>query len=355
MIKIEPLFATDSTQMRALMRHQNEPLPYESFCAEDALFRGGLTFWQHWLPCRWHIAPSIYLAKEDGVILALISVSSIGKARASWRIEHLVVHPHHRGRGIAQELLRYVFALFGSQGVSHFVIEVSGQNAAALSLLGSCGFRRSARSVHYRFGGEASSQKPPAEAPPFRLALPSDRQALYQLHQDALPPDLRLIYEYLPEDFAVSDLPVESGDKFFKRLVRRKLWYWVLEDKERRVITAAIQVRAHRESDYHLEFAIHPGWQHLAQEAVSFVLSAMARYGMRGMVIAKAYDYQPSVGDALQQAKIEKEGEFFLMTREHWLRAKKPRSLKLDPVALPTIVKPAINLPRNLKVPFSGE
>jgi GNAT superfamily N-acetyltransferase len=351
LIKIEPLFATDSIQMRALMRHQNEPMPYESFCAEDALARGGLTFWQHWLPCRWHIAPSIYVAREDGVILALISLASIGKARACWRVNHLVVHPHHRGRGIAQELLRFVFALFGSQGVSHFVAEVSCQNTAALSLLGSCGFRRSSRIVHYRLAGELGTEAvQPVESTPFRLALPEDRQALFQLFQDALPPDLRLIYELVPEDFNVGDLPIEASEKMFKRLVKRKLWYWVLEDKERRVLACAIKATAHREGDYHLEFAVHPGWTHTASEAVSFIRNAIVRLGMKGVVIAKAFDYQAQVGEALEDANMQREGEFFLMTREHWLRAKKPRALKLERgVGLPSIANPAINLPRNLK------
>jgi GNAT superfamily N-acetyltransferase len=350
-IKIEPLFATDSIQSRALLRHQNEPIPYESFCAEEAVFKGGLMFWQHWLPCRWHIAPSIYVAKEDGVIIALISVASTGKARACWRIDHLVVHPHHRGRGIAQELLRYIFALFGSQGVSHFVIEVSCQNSAAFSLLGTCGFRRSARLTHFRIPKEAASDISVADASPFRLALPEDKQSLYQLNQDALPPDLRLIYDLMPEDFKVGDLPVEASDKIFKRLIKRKLWYWVSEDKERRVLTAAIKVTAHQEGDYHLEFIVHPGWKHLAKEAVSFALSTMGRLGMVGVITAKAYDYQPAIGEALAEAHMEKDGEFFLMTREHWLRAKKPRSLKIEHgVGLPSIGKPAINLPRNLKV-----
>jgi len=358
-IKIEPLFATDSIQSRALLRHQNEPMPYESFCAEEAVFRGGLTFWQHWLPCRWHIAPSVYVAKEDGVIIALISVASIGKARACWRIEHLVVHPHHRGRGIAQELLRYVFALFGSQGVSHFVIEVSCQNSAAFSLLGTCGFRRSARLVYYRIPADASKDIATSEITQFRLALPEDKQALYQLNQDALPPDLRLIYDLTPEDFKIGDLPVtaasaggpEGSDKIFKRLIKRKLWYWVAEDKERRVLTAAIKVAAHQEGDYHLDFIVHPAWKHLAKEAVAFALVTMGRLGMNGVVTAKAYDFQPDVGEALSATHLEKDGEFFLMTREHWLRAKKPRSLKIEhAVGLPAIGKPAINLPRNLKI-----
>ncbi len=144
MIKIEPFLATDSTQMRALLRYQDEPVPYEAFCAEEILFNSGLVFWQHWLPCRFHLAPAVYVAKEDGVILGLISLATQGKAGSCWRIDHLVVHPHHRGRGIAQKLLQYVFALFGSQGVSHFIIEVSCDNSPAMSLLAASGFRRAA-------------------------------------------------------------------------------------------------------------------------------------------------------------------------------------------------------------------
>src|ERR1700733_6540013 len=123
MIKIEPFLTTDSTQIRALLRHQDELLPYETFCAEEKLLVSGLFFWQHWLPCRFHLGPAVYIAKENGVILGLISIISNNKANSCWNINHLVVHPNHRGRGIAQKLLQYVFALFGSQGVSHFITE----------------------------------------------------------------------------------------------------------------------------------------------------------------------------------------------------------------------------------------
>src|SRR5579875_2889015 len=133
MIKIEPLFATDYAQARALMRL--EPAPAAGHpVSRRSLFLRGLAFWQHWLPAQLHVAPSVYVAKEDGVVLGLIVLRSTGKSRLCWQVYHLIVHPHHRGRGIAQELLRYVFALFGGQGASHFVAEVSDLNAAALSL-----------------------------------------------------------------------------------------------------------------------------------------------------------------------------------------------------------------------------
>lgn len=353
MIKIEPYIAIDATQVRALLRHPEEEMPEESFCTEEGLFQGGLTFWQHWVPCRWHVAPSTYVAKEDGIVVGLISVASLGKSHTCWFIDHLLVHPDHRGRGIAQELLRYVFALFGSQGVSHFVTEVSALNQPGLGPLGPCGFRRCARIVKYQLSADHQSEPVDGVNTLFRLALSHDKQALFQLQQDVLPADLRLIYSLEADDFSVSDLPVSdlpiySNNKILKRLIRRKVWYWVAEDAERKVLTAAIKVKCHREGDYHLEFLIHPGWAHMASQSVSFILANMAQIGMKGMILAKCYDYQSSVAEALEQAHLEKKGEFFLMAREHWLRAKKAKQIKIDtPVGLPAMGKPAINLPFN--------
>lgn len=346
MIKIEPLFATDCTQTRAILRHQTEPMPYESYCAENAPSLRGLTFWQHWLPCRLHVASSVYVAKEEGVVLGIISLRALGKSHACWRIEHLVVHPLHRGRGIAQELLRFAFALFGSQGVSHFIAEVADQNSAALNLLGGCGFRRCARISHYQVPLEHEAKtENPEYAGAFRLALPEDKQRLYQLHQDALPPDHRLIYEWVPADFAVPELPADGFEKGAKKLVKRKTWFWVSQDPERKTLTSAVRVTAHQEGDYHLEFAVHPGWTHMASELVTFVLNMMRQAGMKGMIVAKAFDYQPAVVEALQECGLERIGHFSLLAREHWVRAKKPKPIKLD-VALKPIGNPAVNLPR---------
>ena len=156
-------------------------------------------------------------------------------------------------------------------------------------MLASCGFRRSARITHYQVPadlkldqkGESKTEPDPEKnlepnlernlehkstATPeskledhFRLALPEDQASLYQLHQDVLPADLRLTFQYLPEDFYVFPLKVESLDKLARRLIRRKSWFWVASDPERKVITSACRVTAHREGDYHLEFAVHPG------------------------------------------------------------------------------------------------
>ena len=116
------------------------------------------------------------------------------------------------------------------------------------------------------------------------------------------------------------------------------------------MITSACRVTAHHEGDYHLEFAVHPGWSHTAKSLVNFVLAIMRRAGMKGMVIAKAYDYQGAVVEALEEAGLERVGNFSLMARDHWLRAKtpKPISLKRTVSGLGAIGKPAINIPRTM-------
>lgn len=306
----------------------------------------GLTFWQHWIPCGLHVGPSLYVAKEDGVVLGLISLEANGKSHNCWRVDHLVVHPQHRGRGIAQELLRYALAYFGSQGIGHFIMEVSDQNSAGLSLASSCGFRRCTRVNYYQV---PINLKEPETAPSpesFRLAIPADRDKLFSLSHDHLPTDIRRIFDFVENDYAVAELKLESLDKLHKRLLRTKRWYWVKDEAERGVIPAAVQVTAHREGDYHLEFMVHPGWKHLASDVVDFVLSFMKRAGMKGVVVTKVYDYQQEVREAVEKAGLERMGGFTLLAREHWQRAKKGKAaIALENVASLPLGRPAVNIP----------
>ncbi len=349
LIKIEPLFATDYAQARALLRFDSESTPLERDCSSRALFFRGLAFWQHWLPCQLHVAPSVYVAKEDGVLLGLIVLRSVGKTKLCWQIDHLIVHPHHRGRGIAQELLRYAFALFGSQGASHFITEVSDLNSAGLQLYGSCGFRRCAKVTHYQleFTPEPEDSAVEETWRQFRLAKPADRQALFQLHQEALPADIRLVMNYCAEDFTVSEFRLECSEALRRRVMRKQGWYVVAEDVERRVLTCAAKVYAHDPGDFHLEMAIHPGWSDLAYGMVGYCVSELKRMGDPGRLSVKAFDYQTNLGQILKDHSMTRVGEFCFLAREHWVRAKNSNKLKLDrQLGLPSLPNPAVNLPR---------
>src|SRR5262249_38171377 len=152
------------------------------------------------------------------------------------------------------ELLRFALAFFGSQGIGHFIMEVSDQNSAALRLLGSCGFRRCTRVDYFEVPLNFDERPAKSSKENFRLAVPADPAELYNLSIDRLPSDVRRIFDYVERDYEVAELKLEGLDKLHRRLLRTKRWFWVKDEPERGVIPCAAQVSAHREGDYHVEF-----------------------------------------------------------------------------------------------------
>lgn len=350
MIKIGPLIATDYAQAAAILDEQEEPVLDVSPLTESSLVLRSFAFWQHWVPCQYHITPSIYVAREDGVVLGFISLHNDNKCKSSWRIDNLVVHPEHRGRGIAHELLRYVFAQFGSQGVSYFLAEVAARNEAALSLFADGGFCRTAQVTYYKLNPNQPLQT--AELPDttfnaeFRLATQRQQWLLYQLHQDVLPPDLRLVLSQTAEDFRVKDLlPFTSVERNKNRLMRTRVWYWICEETDRKTISTAAKVTATPGIGYKVEFAVHPGWKHLTEELVNFTVAKL-RSNMPQMPIwVRVYDFHTGTHEAVKKLGFERMGDYFLLTREHWQRAKRAKRKADRASALAPITKPAINFP----------
>lgn len=341
MIKIGTLLASEYKQAAQLLDLQAEVMPDFHDVNDSALFLNGLAFFQHWLPCQLHMTQSVYVAREEGQLLGIITLEHTSKSKTCWKVTRLAVHPDHRGRGIAQELLRYVFAQFGSQGVMHFLAEVPALNEAALSLFANCGFCRSSRITYYTFN-EQNAEKFSGEPPEgFKLALQHVGSALYQLHCEVLPPSLRQVLLLAPEDFAIKDIAAfTSVEKSQQKLMRKRVWYWVAADNERRVLCAAARVTAEPRSGYRLEFAVHPGWKHLEEDLIRFSLTKLLHDVPRAPIWAKVYDFQGDMHSVMQSLGFERSAEAFLLLREHWQRQRKSRR-----ATIPQIGKPAINFP----------
>lgn len=346
MIKIGPLIATDYAQVCALLDEQEEPVLDVSSLTQTSLMLRSLAFWQHWLPCQYHFSPSVYLAQEEGRVLGFISLHNMNKAKSCWRIDNLVVDPEHRGRGIAHELLRYVFAQFGSQGASHFMAEIAGSNDGALSLFAAGGFCRTAQITYYKLDPAEKAGELPADSNQgFRIATQLHKHMLYQLHQDALPPDLRQVLAQSSDDFNVKDLlPFTSVERNKNRLLRSRVWYWIGEDLDRKALTAAAKVTAQPGLGYTLEFAVHPGWKHVTEDLVNFAVSSL-RANMPQMPIwVRVYDFHPEIHESLKAKGFERMGDYFVLTREHWQRAKRLKRAE-SAVQLKPITATALNFP----------
>src|SRR5262249_34965365 len=134
----------------------------------------------------------------------------------------------------------------------------------------------------------------------FRPAIPADKHALFQLHQEALPPDIRLVFSLSPDDFKDSELAIYQKPRLTQTANRRKVWFWMSRTAGRRVITSAVKVTAHREGYYHLEFAVHPGWTALTDSLIAYTLERLRPVEGTGYVSARAFDYQPNLSEVLR-------------------------------------------------------
>jgi GNAT superfamily N-acetyltransferase len=353
-IKIGPLVATDYGQTCALLGLQEEPVLDVQSLTESGLVLRSMAFWQHFMPCRFHVTPSIYVAREERMVLGFVSLHPVGKSKSCWRIDNLVVHPEHRGRGIAQELLRYVFAQFGSQGVSHFIAEIGPHNDAALSLFAACGFCRSAKVTYFRLNPApaegAAGQQTDASAEcagvsgDFHIAMPGHKEALYQLFQDSLPTDLRQVLNLSADDFRVRDLlAFTTVEKAKNRLMRRRIWYWFAQDAERHTMTGAVRITAQPQLGYRLDLAIHPGWRQVSHDILQHAINNLLTDVPRQPIWVRLFDFQSDAQQILVDRGFERMGDFFLLSREHWQRAKYPK--KRRAARLKSIGNPALNLP----------
>lgn len=342
MIKIGPLLTSEYKQASLLLKLQAELVQEATDIGDGELLLRSLTFWQHWLPCNLHMTASTYVAREDNQLLGIISLQHISKSRACWQVNKLVVHPDHRGRGIAQELLRYVFAQFGSQGVMHFLAEVPALNDAALTLFANCGFCRSSRISYYKFNptDEQLAALKAKNIEGFKVALPHVKPALYQLHSEVLPPALRQVLLLAPDDFQVKDwISFTSVESSKQKLMRTRVWYWVAEDTERMVLTASVRVTADPLTGYKLEFAVHPGWKHLEEDLLYYTMARLLNEAPRAAIWAKIYDFQgDQIHGLLQSNGFERTGEAFLLLREHWQRSRKSKRAQIQ-------LNPVINFP----------
>jgi ribosomal protein S18 acetylase RimI-like enzyme len=344
MIKLGPLTANEVQQAAALLSLQEGVLPTkESELDEGALLLQGLSFWQHWVPFSLHVSPSIYVAREDKQVLGVIQLHYVGKSRGCWEIDKLSIHPQHRGRGIAQELLRYVFAQFGSQGASFFMAEVPALNEAALTLFANCGFCRSARVTYYRFNPACVREERPLPDT-FRVALPHHHQGLFQLHSEVLPSALRQSLLLSADDFKVRPpVPFTSVERTRNKLMRDRLWYWLSYESERKVVTSAARVSARPGLGYRLEFFVNPGWKHISEDLVQYTVDMLLADAPHLPIAAKIYDYQSDLHDALVANAFERSGEAFLLCREHWGRAKHKKPMRTS-TGLAQLTQPIIPL-----------
>jgi len=95
-------------------------------------------------------ASRIFVLRHEGVVAADEIVTCRRDRRGlSARLYSLAVDPAYRGKGYGRALLEHALRLLRSQGTRCMSLEVGVDNAPAVALYESFGFRRAARLIDY--------------------------------------------------------------------------------------------------------------------------------------------------------------------------------------------------------------
>ena len=103
--------------------------------------------------------------------------------------------------------------------------------------------------------------------------------------------------------------------------------------------TASTRVTADPEFGYKLEFAVHPGWKHLAEDLLRFTMTKLLSEVPKAPIWAKIYEFQGELHDLMPAFGFERTGEAFVLLREHWQRSRQQKRS-----AIPHL-NPVINFP----------
>lgn len=263
-------------------------------------------------PNPYQYTMNLHVAEVDGEIAGFVQASPGNHQRTRWHIDYVAVAPAFRYRGIAGQLLEYVFECYGGMGVKSFTLESDTRNLPALGLYSKKGFRKYATLTYFQMPPEQLREHDPTDPPQgLRPYRPKDASALLELYNACTPEKVRMIDSRSVGDYELGVIEHTMS------LWRRKLGMveeqrYVVENDKRQIV-GYLRVLGHvKPTPLCLRLMVHPGYEHLYDELLRFGLGKLRGYP-ESLVLAWTPDFQPAKKEAL-----EKLG-FSLLTIDHLL------------------------------------
>ena len=157
---------------------------------------------------------TVHVAEEEGKIAGLCQMSPRNHNQTRWHIDNIAVHPDFRGRGMALNLLNAVFDYYNQRGAMRFTLEVDTTNAPAIKLYEKLGFRRYSTLYYSKMPPKRLAKYRDSESVSvpegFRPRRAEDSAALLELHQESVPPHIRVVEDRHSADFNLGALQTRS-------------------------------------------------------------------------------------------------------------------------------------------------
>lgn len=268
----------------------------------------------------------VYEDEEEKRIVGLIQISARSKDQTRWHVENIAVLPDQRGKGIAKKILNYIFDTYTEKGVNRFTLEVDINNAPAIKLYESIGFRIYT-TIHY-------FKIPPKKLADFRrekIALPegfrmykaSDAQLLLDLYTASTPSSIRIVDQKNLSDF--HETPIEQVSKYIKEYTKRSNQMHFVIEKDNMIIASLEIIAQHRKLPHVIRLLVHSGYDHLNEDLLLYAFNVLADYPERSVLIA-ASEHQKAKMEVIKKMKLKPVSSDYLMVKDNLQIVKLPEA-----------------------------
>jgi len=268
----------------------------------------------------------VYDDDEEKRIVGLIQTSARSKDQTRWHIENIAVLPDQRGKGIAKQLLNYIFDTYINKGVNRFTLEVDVNNAPAIKLYESIGFRKYTTVHYYKVMPKkiADFRKDQVVVPPgFRNYKASDAKQSLDLYMSCTPSSIRIVDQKNLTDF--SETPIEQVSKYMKEFTKRCNQVQYVVEKDNHIIASLEIIAQYKMLPHVVRLLVHPGHEELNETLLLYSLNFLADYPPRTVLIA-ASEHQKAKIKAINELKLKHVSSDFLMVKDNFQLVKLPEA-----------------------------
>jgi len=234
-----------------------------------------------------------YVWVEDGRVIGSVSTQRAAPRSRTWLVANVAVHPDHRRRGIARQLMQATLDHIRGQDGAEAILQVDDDNLGAISLYRQLGFARVTTRMNWTRPGYAA---PPAYEPApvdIRLRERGEWAAQYGLARRVTPEGLAWSKPLREADFRTTPLA------FLDHLVTgRYVEHWVaqapptppapLPKREGGDIVGSITVNTGTADGDRLQLLVHPDWRGKLERPL--LARGLRRLGRRPWVARLEYD-----------------------------------------------------------------
>ncbi len=276
----------------------------------------------------------VYEDEEEKRVVGLIQTSARSKDQTRWHVENIAVLPDQRGKGIAKQLLNYMFDNYMNHGVNRFTLEVDVNNASAIKLYESIGFRKYTTVHYYKLLAKKIGEykKDTVAVPPgFRPYKPADAKSSFELYMASTPSSIRIVDQKNLPDF--HETPIEQVSKYIKEYTKKCNQVHYVVEKDNQVIASLEIAAQYRKLPHVIRLLVHPGYEEINEQLLVFAFNFLADYPQRSVLVA-ASDHQKAKIKALNDLNLKLISSDFLMVKDNFQIVKLPEvsneSIKME-------------------------